>query len=182
MQKSGMVILINGVCGVGKSTVARLLYKRLQGFNFHLFDTDDYILENPKTVENIIPYMAFGIVWRWHVYVLKGSPLRRILKRHNVVMPDTFVNSYDEKYLDELAGDGVRIVHFILEADKETIVKRIESDKEKSDPVLVVNRENEFEEGNAFLKTHYPYATRINTVGRTADEVASELYSRIAVL
>ena len=181
MQKSGMVILINGVCGVGKSTVGRILYNRLQGYNFHHFDTDDFIYKNPDVTYDANIYSALGRMDVWHVRLMEKTPIRRILKRNNLLLTDNFVSDRESQYLQELLDDGITLVHFILEADRGTVVDRLAKEAHE-EPKRTEMRISGFEYANAYLKTHYPYAMRINTVGRTADEVASELYSRIAVL
>lgn len=181
MQKSGMVILINGVCGVGKSTVGKILYKPLQKFNFNFFETDDFIYKNPNVAYDASIYDALGRMDVWHVRLMEKTPIRRILKRNNLLLVDNFVSDRESQYLQELLDDGITLVHFILEADRGTIVDRL-TEEARKEPKRTEMRINGFEYANAYLKTHFPLATRINTVGRTADEVASELYSRIAVL
>ena len=184
MQKSGMVILINGVCGVGKSTVGKILYKPLQKFNFCHFDTDEYIfsnLSNPNVTYDANIYYALGRMDVWHVRLIEKTPIRRILKRNNLLLVDNFISDRESQYLQELLDDGITLVHFILEADRGTVVDRLAREAHE-EPKRTEIRISGFEFANAYLKTHFPLATRINTVGRTADEVASELYSRIAVL
>ena len=181
MQKSGVMVILNGCCGVGKSTVGRILYKRLQGHNFHFFDTDEYIFSNPNVTYDANIYSALGRMDVWHVRLMEKTPIRRILKRNNLLLTDNFVSDRESQYLQELLDDGITLVHFILEADRGTVVDRLAEVAHK-EPKRTEMRISGFECANAYLKTHYPYATRINTVGRTADEVASELYSRIAVL
>lgn len=181
MQKSGVMVILNGCCGVGKSTVGKILYKPLQKFNFNLFDTDEYVFSNPNVTYDANIYSALGRMDVWHVRLIEKTPIRRILKRNNLLLVDNFVSDYESKYLQELLDDGVTLVHFILEADRGTVVDRLAKVAHK-EPKRTEIRISGFEYANAYLKTHFPLATRINTVGRTADEVASELYSRIAVL
>lgn len=181
MQKSGVMVILNGCCGVGKSTVGRILYKRLQGHNFHFFDTDEYIFSNPNVTYDADIYSALGRMDVWHVRLMERTPIRRILKRNNLLLTDNFVSDRESQYLQELLDDGITLVHFILEADRGTVVDRLAKVAHK-EPKRTEIRISGFEYANAYLKTHFPLATRIDTVGRTADEVASELYSRIAVL
>ena len=62
MQKSGMVILINGVCGVGKSTVARSLCKLLQDKNFIRLDGDEYVIEHRIKPPESMAYIENGML------------------------------------------------------------------------------------------------------------------------
>ena len=177
MQKHGQIVLINGVCGVGKSTVGKILYKPLQKYNFNLFETDDFIHENPNAAPDINVYRAFGRFDKWHVDLLEKTPVRRMLKRYNLLLIDNFLSDHEARYLQELS-DGGTLIHFILEADRGTVVDRIRKDECK-DPARTAIRINGFEFNNAYLKTHFPDAIRINTVGRTAAEIVPEIYDRI---
>ena len=177
MQKHGQIVLINGVCGVGKSTVGKALYKPLQKFNFNYFDIDNYVYENPDAAHGVNVYRAFGRLDKWHVDLLEKTPIRRMLKRYNLLLIDNFLSDHEARYLQELS-DGGTLIHFILEADRGTVVDRIRKDECK-DPARTAIRINGFEYNNAFLKTHFPDAIRINTVGRTAAEIVPEIYDRI---
>ena len=184
MQKSGMVILINGVCGVGKSTVGKILYKPLQKFNFCHFDTDEYIfsnLSNPNVTYDANIYYALGRMDVWHVRLMEKTPIRRILKRNNLLLTDNFVSDRESQYLQELLDDGITLVHFILEADRGTVVDRLAKEAHE-EPKRTEMRISGFEYANAYLKTHYPYAMRINTVGRSPEQVADEIYERVMFL
>ena len=80
--------------------------------------------------------------------------------------------AYQEMHIDFPANQDMN------EADRGTVVDRIRKDECK-DPARTAIRINGFEYNNAFLKTHFPDAIRINTVGRTAAEIVPEIYDRI---
>ena len=65
MQKHGQIVLINGVCGVGKTTVSRSLCKRLKDKNFIRFDGDEYVIEH-----RIKPPESMVDVGKWHVDII----------------------------------------------------------------------------------------------------------------
>lgn len=66
------------------------------------------------------------------------------------------------------------MLHIILEAEKETIISRIEND-----PIRDKNTQNQQKSKvdwqMRYLKTEYPDAVRINTENKSLDEIANEI-------
>jgi len=66
------------------------------------------------------------------------------------------------------------MLHIILEAEKETIISRIEND-----PIRDKNTQNQQKSKvdwqMRYLKMEYPNAVRINTENKSLDEIANEI-------
>lgn len=173
MQKSGMVILINGVCGVGKSTVARSLCKLLQDKNFIRLDGDEYVIEH-----RIKPPESMADVGLWHVGFLK-QPLAELLKNHNVILSDTFVFPIEADFLSELQKSGVVIQHYILDASKLTVAQRTLADRKHA--YAKDWRLKTYVPNMLSLRFNFPDAVHVVTDGRSVAEIVSEIYDKISV-
>ena len=167
-----MVILINGVCGVGKSTVSRSLCKLLQDKNFIRLDGDEYTIEHKiKAPESI------SDVGKWHVATI-GKAIVESLKNHNVVVSDTFVFSEEIDFLSELQKSGMKVMHFILDAEKLTVAQRTLADKRHS--YAKDWRLKTYVPNMLSLRFNYPDAVHVATDGRTVAEIVSEIYDKIS--
>jgi predicted kinase len=120
---SGMLLWINGPCGVGKKTTAAELHRRLPGS----------VICAPGAVgmamHRMLPPSARRMwqdipAWRHSVREL----LRMTLAGHDgpVIAPATLV---DEGHFQEIIGglrdDGVQVHHFALPAEPATVVRRL---------------------------------------------------------
>lgn len=173
MQKSGMVILINGVCGVGKSTVSRSLYKRLKDKDFIRLDGDEYVIEHRTK-----PPESMADVGKWHVDII-GKAIVELLKNHNVIVSDTFVFSEEVEFLSELQKSGMKVMHFILDAEKLTVAQRTLADKRHS--YAKDWRLKTYVPNMLSLRFNYPDAVHVATDGRSVAEIVSEIYDKISV-
>ncbi|MEA4824733.1 MAG: AAA family ATPase [Clostridiaceae bacterium] len=120
-----MIIWINGAFGVGKTSVAENLSKKLQ--NSYIYD----------------PENAGGFIWNNTPASMsrKGDfqdiPLWRIINRHmlsyiikcsdvDLIIPMTMVNkAYYNEIINDVSEAKLTIWHFILTAPRDTIVKRL---------------------------------------------------------
>lgn len=120
-----MIIWINGAFGVGKSTVAKALHKKLP--NSYIYDPENagaFIWQN---VPNFLSRKGdFQDIPLWRE--INCGILRYITDNSDttVIVPMTMVNKcyYQEitKYVD---ARQTPIFHFILSASKETIINRL---------------------------------------------------------
>ena len=127
-----MILFINGSFGVGKTTVGRILQKRIA----------DSVLYNPEWTGSVLMRLPikfqgsgtddFQDVDLWRKSVVSGIKLFRFFARKTVIVPMAF---YRKNYLDEVV-EGVRkfdnqVRIFCLKASFETILKRLEKRGEK---------------------------------------------------
>lgn len=123
-----MILIINGAFGVGKTTVGRLLVRRIAGSRLY----------NPEWAGSVlmrIPLLRFKgagtgdfqDIDLWRKSVISGTRIFRGLARGTVIVPMAFCR---REYFDEIVSgirefdDEVRI--FCLKAGMETIRKRLE--------------------------------------------------------
>jgi deoxyadenosine/deoxycytidine kinase len=170
-----MIIIINGAFGVGKTTVGRLLWRRIAGSRLY----------NPEWAGSVlmrIPLFRFKgsgtgdfqDIALWRKSVISGTRIFQRLSGGSVIVPMAFCR---RDYFDEIVGgmrefDGeVRI--FCLKAGIPTIHKRLERRGGETDWPL--RKAQECVE--AHKDEHFGEA--VDTEGISAEEVADEILRRI---
>ena len=119
-----MIVWINGAFGSGKTTAAKQLQQRLP--NAFLYDPEQvgfFIRDNlPKDMR--LADFQHHPEWR----AFNVAMLAKIARSYDgiIIVPMTHV---DQLYYDEIIGalqrDGIRVDHYILHADKRTLVRRL---------------------------------------------------------
>lgn len=103
--------------------------------------------------------------------------LEEKLQKHNK-MPIVSMSLVDkrcqEELLDYFEQKTVPMVHIILEAEKETIISRIENDPIR-DNNAQDQQKSKVDWQIQYLKKAYPSAIRINTEGKSLDEIVNEI-------
>ncbi len=171
-----MIIWIDGANGVGKSHIAVELTKLLADRNAEYIETDLYWMD---FIQNDRQKILSGFDPYCNKYFL--GKLREVLeeKIHNfvkmLIVPMSLVNKLCEReLLNYFEKKKISMLHIILEAEKETIISRIENDPSRNE-----NAQNQQKSKVPwqirYLKTEYPEAVRINTENKTLDEIADEI-------
>lgn len=119
-----MIIWINGAFGSGKTTCAFELQRRLP--NSYVYDPENigfFLNQNlPKTMRE----RDFQNYEQWRLF--NYEMLSALEKKHDgiIIVPMTITN---RQYYDEIIGrlmqDEISVHHFILYAQKETLVRRL---------------------------------------------------------
>ena len=119
-----MIVWINGAYGVGKSTTAEALHKRIAAS--FIFD--------PEMVGNCVRETKPDSLWRddfqdypsWRQMTYFLLKELHQMSPGTVIVPMTILNpSYYSQVIGRLRNDGIQVAHFILEATPETIGERI---------------------------------------------------------
>ncbi|MEI4362563.1 AAA family ATPase [Streptococcus suis] len=147
-----MIIWLNGPFGVGKTTLANILHKRIE--NSYLYDSEllgDFLQHQlPQTVcpEDFQDYS----VWRQSTYKI------------------VFDLTAKQEIIQQLIKDKIPLEHYILLADKTTILERLD---------------NRVTEDNIWAKKHLDVCLkafeshipgqRLNTDSLKPEEVAKEI-------
>lgn len=166
-----MILLLNGAFGVGKTTVARALVARLPGA----------LLYDPEIIGIILQRSARLLGYRvedfqdlrvWRKLTVIGLRLARRWSA-DIVVPMAFSNPV---YLDEIR-DGIRnfeprVFHFCLIAPTQVVVERLK--RRGADPE---KQKWEYRRAEECCAAHVSdiFATHVNAVDRTPDELAEHL-------
>lgn len=119
-----MIIWINGAFGSGKTTAAKQLQQRLP--NAYLYDPEQVGFFIRNNLPNDMRLTDFQHHPEWRTFNVEM--LTKIARSYDglIVVPMTLV---DRLYYDEIIGalqrDGIRVDHYILHADRRTLVRRL---------------------------------------------------------
>ncbi len=116
-----MIIFINGAFGVGKTTVAKELRKRLPGTA--IFD--------PEKVGFVLQHLPryqvsdFQDIPAWRQLTIRGIRFTHTFRQY-VIVPMAFSNlAYLDEIRDALTDRGHNIIHFCLTAPLDVIQQRL---------------------------------------------------------
>ena len=119
-----MIIWINGAFGAGKTTAACALHRRLE--NSFVYDPENvgFFLRKNMPEECRTPDFQDMKLWREFNYqVLKEIDAAY---QGTVIVPMTLVRpAYYEEIVRRLADEGIAVLHVILYASRNTILKRL---------------------------------------------------------
>lgn len=119
-----MIIWLNGAFGSGKTTSAFELHRRLP--HSFVYDPENigYFIRKNTPKETHKADFQDDEQWRSFNYEM----LRRISTEYSgtIIVPMTINNrQYYDEIIGRLTADGVPLLHYILYADKGTIIKRL---------------------------------------------------------
>ena len=116
-----MIIWINGSFGVGKTTIAEKLKERIK--NSIIYDPEKVGLFLDKMLSEKKDDFQDYELWRTINYAI----LKELDKTNEVIIvPMTITNlQYYNEIIGKLQNDCINIIHFILTANKENIINRL---------------------------------------------------------
>ena len=124
-----MIIWINGSFGVGKTSTAELLKNEL----------DKSVIYDPEEIGGFLSNMFNHEKDDFQDYELWRTLNSDILKYmcsiyEFVIVPMTITDKdYYDEIVSKLIADGIKINHFILNASRENIIKRLDSRKDSTE-------------------------------------------------
>ena len=119
-----MIVWINGAFGAGKTTAAYELHRRLADSFVYDPENVGYFLRKNMPQACHTPDFQDMALWRGFNYQL----LKELHDTYGgtVIVPMTLVNPvYYREIVQRLADEGVPVLHVILYASRETILKRL---------------------------------------------------------
>ena len=165
-----MIVWINGSFGVGKTSTAELLKNELN--NSIIYDPE----EIGEFVSNIFNYEKDDFqdyeLWR----TLNFDILKYMCSIYEIVIvPMTITNKdYYDEIVNELITSGIKINHFVLNASRDNIIKRLDSRKDSTewaynqvDRCIKAFEENKFD------------AEIIDTDNRSIKDVVEDIFNFI---
>ena len=175
-----MILFINGSFGVGKTTVGRILQRRLAGS----------VLYNPEWTGSVLMRLPFKFrgsgtddfqdIDLWRKSVANGIKMFRAFARETVVVPMTFYRKdYFDKIIEEVRKFDNQVKIFCLKANIETILKRLEKRGEK----IESGEDNwSIRKANECIESHKDesFGEAIITDELNAVEVADEILKRLS--
>lgn len=124
-----MIVWINGSFGVGKTSTAELLKNELN--NSVIYDPEEIggFLSNMFNYEKD-DFQDYEL-WR----ILNSDILKYMCSIYEIVIvPMTITNKdYYDEIVNELITSGIKINHFILNASRDNIIKRLDSRKDSTE-------------------------------------------------
>ena len=135
-----MIIWINGAFGSGKTQTAYELNRRLD--NSFVYDPENIGFFLGKNMPDKIVQGNFQDQPLWRL--INYEIIKNICEKYdgNLIIPMTIYNkNYFEEIIGKLMSDGMKIDHYILGANKETIIKRLSKrfDNKNSWPAKMVD-------------------------------------------
>ena len=163
-----MKIILIGFMGVGKTSVGKMLAKRL---NFNLIDTD-YEIEklSSETIPNI-----FDIYGEDYFRKLENNILKKVLKENNVVI-STGGGIITNKENYNILKNQENVI--FLDASVETIINHLENETNKRP--LLNNSKNLSSKIEELLSTRYKKYTDVSDIiidvnDKNIEEVISQI-------
>lgn len=164
-----MIIWINGAFGSGKTHTAAELHRRLK--DSYIYDPEEigYFIRGHVPEEAKEGDFQDYALWRKFNYEM----LRYNVSKYDgiIIVPMTLTSAtYYDEIIGKLRGEGIPLHHYILDADRETLLKRLRSrlEGEKSWAAQQIDRCL-----LAFSKEITE--TKIMTDGKSIDEVVDEI-------
>ena len=139
-----MIIWLNGAYGSGKTTVAYELQKRLK--KSFIYDPENVGFFIRKNTPKELHKHNFQDHEQWRNF--NYEILKQIANSYDgiIIVPMTLINfDYYRDIVEKLKNDGIHLDHYVLYADKNTILRRL-------------NKRLEF--GNTFAKSQIDYCIK----------------------
>ncbi|WDV47194.1 AAA family ATPase [Clostridiaceae bacterium M8S5] len=136
-----MIIWINGAFGSGKTSAAYELNRRIS--KSYVYDPEEvgfFIRDNIPKDLSLDDFQQFSM-WREFNYKM----LKYIYNKYSgiIIVPMTITDeNYYNEIIEKLRKDNINLKHFVLMADKETLLKRLRKrgDGKNSWPAKQIDR------------------------------------------
>jgi len=119
-----MVIWLNGAFGAGKTTVAHALGRRLKDSFIYDPENVGYFLR--KNTPKVCDRPDFQDIPLWREFNYRTLSMMAWEHPGPIIVPMTLVEpQYWEEIIGRLVEEGVEVRHFILWADRKTLLRRL---------------------------------------------------------
>lgn len=179
-ESRAMIIWIDGVYGVGKTTVVTEIKERISDNEVEFLESDTYRVKSLKRrVKEAIARNGFpsigtlpqnDIVFLREFKDLIDEKSKETTKKLIIDMA-LIMQECKEELLDKLKNEGKKIVHIVLTADEETIRTRIKNDENRMKEVAL----DWLKYSISFLEKNYQDAIWLNTDNLDVPTIANEI-------
>ncbi|MGH8876173.1 MAG: ATP-binding protein [Stackebrandtia sp.] len=171
-----MIVWLNGTFGAGKTSTSRELVDLIP--SARIFDTEqvgymlDHVLDRVGDFQHHLPWRDLVVDTATRLLDHLGVPL--------VVPQSVLVEQYWKEVHDGLTAAGVVVHHYVLHADRATLVNRIESDTAEESSAARQWRLDHLDVYEQALPWLEREAAVIDTTALTPTAVATEIARRSA--
>lgn len=173
-----MLIWINGVRGVGKTTVSSKLLSKMKKRSSILLNSDEFFTkmfdENNSAIFYSIGTHPYNN--KYFSYYFRNT-IEHYLKQRKIVIVDiALIDNECKTNIYEYLNDKYKSISFILSCSKENLINRICNDsnrKEKKEQIY------ELDKNIKFLEQNYEKSIIINTDNQSIDETVNLIISFI---
>ena len=170
IEEAFMIVWLDGTCGVGKSTVAKELNKKI-GNKSNVFDPDMILVECPTIL------LGGGVKSQNNIRFLKKCQ-EEIQELHEsdriLIIPMALTETNAKSELLEYFEKEEHI-HIILSASRAILESRIKGDQNRDKKFAL----NETDGNMFFLRKYYPNDIVIDTDNKCVKDIANEVYRYI---
>ena len=170
-----MIIWLNGAFGAGKTTTAFELNRRIP--HSYVFDPENigyYIRKNTPKETRKSDFQDYE-QWRSFNYEM----IKHIIGQYNgtLIIPMTIANrQYYDEIIQRLLEEGVDLKHYILYADKATLIKRLNKRLARGETWAKAQIDRCLHAFNTDITEH-----RIVTDSRSVDSIVEEIAERSGI-
>lgn len=175
MGREYMIIWLNGAFGAGKTTCAFELNRRLH--NSYVYDPENIGYFIRKNTPQELYKSDFQDYEEWRSF--NFELLTKIYHEYSgtIIVPMTITNpQYYDEIVQKLIDNGTELKHYILYANKETILKRLNKRLERGDTWAKKQVDR-----CIYAFDHDITEEKIITDGKTVDAVVNEIAKKSAL-
>lgn len=169
-----MIVWLNGTFGVGKTTTSELLAKALPAAR--VFDAENVGALLAPILAGV-PCADFQEWVPWRGLVVETAARVLDYVGGTLVVPQTvLVEGYWDEITAGLGARGIPVAHFVLHAERESLVRRIETDGQVSDSPWRLGHLDAYEQALPWLRER---GTLVETDRLSPKQVAATILAQL---
>lgn len=169
-----MIVWIDGVLGIGKSTTAQNLWQKHLRSNGELLDSDEYFTKLCNADIRLAFCSIFANDNPLFLQRFKSVIEQKVSSTNkDLIVTIALIRQESKKYLfDPLISQNIPTLHFVLTANRDAIVSRIKADIDRDQMTAL----NTLDDNIKFLEKNFQDAIWIDTEDKDALTVADQIF------